>query len=187
VTVTVGASYRETNTYNTPEESPDTKSNFVSAQDTHESHEKTEPTIEVPLIKLCYGRSGDKGDVANIGLIARRPEFYPIIRTHITEKVLLLSCLSAQTHEQLFLKVVAQHFKHFLKGVVKRYEVPGINGLNFVMTQSLGGGGLASLNIDRQGKTYAQILLSYPVSVPLRLLQHQDVVGDYNGPVAARL
>ena len=104
--------------------------------------------VTVPLIALCYGRSGDKGDVANIGIIARREEYYP----------LLLDILTASS--------VREHFAHFVRGQVTRYEMPGIRALNFVMTQSLGGGGLSSLQIDRQGKSYAQNLLTMPIQIP---------------------
>jgi len=105
--------------------------------------------VQVPLVAICFGRSGDKGDMANIGLIARSSQFYPFIKHNITEKV------------------VYDYMKHLVKGKVKRYELPGVFALNFLLTKSLGSGGVSSLRIDRQGKTYAQMLLSLQVTVPV--------------------
>jgi len=104
--------------------------------------------ISVPLLEICVGRSGDKGDTANIGLIVRRPEFFDFLRAKLTSQV------------------VKDYMSHLVKGIVKRYELPGIGGLNFVLTRALGSGGVSSLRIDRQGKSYAQMLLSYPIIVP---------------------
>ncbi len=105
----------------------------------------------VPLVQLAWGRSGDKGDSANIGIIARRPEFLPFIRAAITEEA------------------VAHWFAHLMTGRVQRHDLPGIHALNFVLTEALGGGGIASLRIDPQGKAYAQMLLEHPVPVPADL------------------
>ena len=105
----------------------------------------------VPLVQLAWGRSGDKGDSANIGIIARRPEFLPFIRAAITEDA------------------VARWFAHLMTGRVQRHDLPGIHALNFVLTEALGGGGIASLRIDPQGKAYAQMLLEHPVPVPADL------------------
>ncbi len=108
----------------------------------------------VPLIKLAVCRSGDKGDSANIGVIARKPEYLPYIRAAVTPET------------------VAERFKHLLSDAaeVHRFEMPGINGLNFLLSNALGGGGMASLRADPQGKCYGQILLDMPVSVPDGLL-----------------
>jgi len=105
-------------------------------------------SIEVPLIKLAYGRSGDKGDISNIGIMARRPEYLPLIAAQVTEKR------------------VAEYLAHLVKGKVTRYSLPGIGAFNFVCEQALGGGGMASLRNDPLGKGMAQILLSLPVRVP---------------------
>lgn len=110
---------------------------------------------EVPLVRLAWGRSGDKGNASNIGIIARKPEFLPWIRASITEKT------------------VAEWMAHVLDGdnsVVTRYELPGMSALNFLLTNALGGGGIASLRIDPQGKAFAQQLLEMPVKVPASLL-----------------
>ncbi|KAG9347143.1 hypothetical protein JZ751_006070 [Albula glossodonta] len=103
------------------------------------------------LEELAYTRSGDKGDSANIGVIARHPLYYPYLK-----KVLTAS-------------VVEEYFQHLIQKTdsstpsVSRYELPGIHGLNFVLRDSLGGGGVASLRSDPQGKSYGQMLLDYKV------------------------
>lgn len=107
---------------------------------------------EVPLIRLAYARSGDKGDISNIGIIARRPDLLPVLRAQLTEAS------------------VAAYLAHLVKGKVTRYEVPGIHAFNFVCEQALGGGGMASLRNDALGKGMAQILLSMTVRVPIALL-----------------
>lgn len=105
--------------------------------------------VSVPLRRLAYGRSGDKGDQANIGVIARRPEFAPIIRDQVT----------AQR--------VAAFFAHNLHGDVRRWELPGLHAVNFLLDAVLGGtGGTSTLRYDPQAKTYAAMLLELPVTVP---------------------
>lgn len=104
--------------------------------------------VSVPLRALALGRSGDKGNDANIGLIARRVEFFPLLCAQITE-----AC-------------VADFFAHYLQGSVTRYALPGIHALNFHLREVLGGGGSASLRYDPQAKTYAQMFLDTPVQVP---------------------
>ena len=108
---------------------------------------------EVALIKLAYARSGDKGDHANIGVIARKAEYLPYIRNALSKKT------------------VAKYFAHILKGDVDRWDIPGINALNFLLKNSLGGGGMASLNVDPQGKGYAQQLLDIMIPVPSRIAE----------------
>ena len=108
--------------------------------------------VTVPLIRIAHGRSGDKGDISNIGIIARRPALLPVIAAQIT----------AET--------VMQFLSFAVEGNVTRYALPGIDAFNFVCEQALGGGGMASLRNDPLGKAMAQILLSMPVTVPRRLL-----------------
>jgi hypothetical protein len=103
---------------------------------------------EVPLGKLAWGRSGDKGDTANIGVIARRPEFVPVISAVLTPQA------------------VRAWLAHLVEGEVERFDWPGINGWSFVLRRALGGGGVASLRYDPQGKSYAQILMDFPIGVP---------------------
>ena len=104
--------------------------------------------VRVPLIALAYGRSGDKGDNANISVIARRPEFLDVIRASVTPGT------------------VRDHMAHFVEGEVERFEWPGLGGFNFLLHRALGGGGVASLRHDPQGKAFAQILLDMDVAVP---------------------
>lgn len=115
-----------------------------------------ENETEVPLIEIAHARSGDKGNHSNIGVIARKAEYLPWIRAALTEQT------------------VASYMQHVLdaeKGRVIRYELPGLNALNFMLENALGGGGVASLRIDPQGKAFAQQLLDMPVKVPAHLLE----------------
>ena len=105
-------------------------------------------TATVPLVALAYGRSGDKGDNANIGIFARRPEYEPILDAEVTEEA------------------VARYFAHRIQGKVTRWRLPGIGGFNFLLRQALGGGGMASLKADPLAKAFAQMLLDMPVRVP---------------------
>jgi hypothetical protein len=108
---------------------------------------------KVPLIALAVGRSGDKGNSANIGLIARKPGYLPWLRAALTPDV------------------VRDWFAHHGVSKVERFELPGIHALNFVLHDALGGGGVASLRVDAQGKAFAQMLMDYLIPVPLALAQ----------------
>jgi hypothetical protein len=110
--------------------------------------EATGDTVTVPLVALAFGRSGDKGDIANIGVIARDTAFLPWLRRALTPEA------------------VGQHFAHHVQGKVERFDWPGLGGFNLVMHRALGGGGIASLRHDPQGKAMAQVLMSLPVPVP---------------------
>lgn len=111
------------------------------------------PLVKTRLINVAYGRSGDKGDVCNVGIIARDPKYLPYIKRSITEQA------------------VANYMSHLCKGSVTRFELPGPNALNFVLTHSLGGGGLSSLVVDRQGKTFAQLCLhGLDVEIPASMV-----------------
>ncbi|HUL18687.1 MAG TPA: acyclic terpene utilization AtuA family protein [Steroidobacteraceae bacterium] len=116
--------------------------------------------VEVPLVRLAHGRSGDKGDIANVAVLARRPAFVP----------LLARALTAQ--------VVRGFLAHLVEGEVERYDWPGLNGWNFVLHRALGGGGIASLRYDPQGKSYAQILMDLPVRVPRAWLEPAGPLGE---------
>ncbi|MEJ8827269.1 acyclic terpene utilization AtuA family protein [Variovorax humicola] len=112
--------------------------------------ESSADTVPVPLIALAWARSGDKGDDENIGVVARRPEFLPLLRAQLTAEAL------------------RSYFAHLVHGEVERFEVPGLNALNFVLHQALGGGGVASLRSDPLGKSFAQMLLDHPLRIPRR-------------------
>jgi hypothetical protein len=110
----------------------------------------------VPLIRLAWARSGDKGDISNIGVIARHPDLLPLLREQLTEAT------------------VASYLAHLVKGRVTRFDVPGIHAFNFVCEQALDGGGMASMRNDALGKGMGQILLSMPMTVPVALLELLD-------------
>ena len=101
----------------------------------------------VKLTKLAHARSGDKGDTANVGLIALRHECYPIIVREVTADR------------------VKRHFKGICKGEVERFELPNLGALNFLLHESLGGGGTLSLMTDAQGKTFSTALLRMEIEI----------------------
>ena len=113
-----------------------------------------ENLIEVPLETLAWGRSGDKGDKANIGIIARKAEYLPWIAKVLTTDY------------------VADRFAHFMTApAIDRFYMPGLPALNFLLHNALGGGGIASLRNDPQAKAYAQVLLDTPIAIPQHLLE----------------
>lgn len=95
----------------------------------------------IQLRDIAHARSGDKGDNANIGLIALKPEYYPVLVREVTAER------------------VKEHFAGLCLGAVERYEIPNLQALNFVLHRALDGGGTLSLRTDSQGKTYAAALL----------------------------
>src|SRR3954469_3978769 len=104
--------------------------------------------MKVSLFKLAHARSGDKGDTANVGIIALKDEFYPLLVREVT----------AQR--------VKEHFGEMVKGKVERFELPNLGALNFLLHESLGGGGTLSLMTDAQGKTVSTALLRMFVEIP---------------------
>ena len=108
----------------------------------------------VPLIRIAHGRSGDKGDTVNVGVIARTEELYPVIR------------------EQVTVARVEKHFGEMIKGKVERFEMPNIWALNFLLHGALDGGGTVSLMTDAQGKTFSTALLRLEIDVPDDLLKN---------------
>jgi hypothetical protein len=104
------------------------------------------------LFLLAHGRSGDKGDMVNIGVIARRPSWYEFLAAELTAER------------------VRRHLSGLARGAVERYELPNLGALNFLIHEALGGGGSVSLRLDAQGKTYAQALFRMPLDLPEELL-----------------
>jgi hypothetical protein len=104
--------------------------------------------MKVSLLKLAHARSGDKGDTANVGVIALRDEYYPLLVREVTAER------------------VKEHFGDIVKGKVERYELPNLGALNFLLHESLGGGGTRSLMTDAQGKTFSTALLRMSIDVP---------------------
>ena len=111
---------------------------------------KPPATREVQLRYLAHARSGDKGDTANVGLIALEPEYYPVLLKQVTRAR------------------VARHFRGMVSGV-DRFELPNLNALNFLLHGALDGGGTISLKTDAQGKVYSTALLRMMVPVPTTL------------------
>jgi len=103
--------------------------------------------VKIQLVRLAHARSGDKGDTANVGLIALRDEFYPILVREVTSER------------------VKDHFKGICKGKVERFKLPILQALNFLLHESLGGGGTLSLMTDAQGKTFSTALLRMMVEI----------------------
>jgi hypothetical protein len=112
-------------------------------------------TVEVPLVKLAWGRSGDKGNKANIGVIAREAAYLPYIWAALDEAAL------------------RARFGHFMDegSALERFYLPGSHAMNILIEAALGGGGTSSLRNDPQGKAYAQILLDHPISIPQQLAE----------------
>src|ERR1044072_371876 len=104
--------------------------------------------MKVQLTKLAHARSGDKGDTANVGVIALRAEFYPLLVREVTAAK------------------AKGHFKGICKGDVERFELPNLGALNFLLHESLGGGGTLSLMTDAQGKTFSTAMLRMFVDLP---------------------
>lgn len=113
--------------------------------------------MKIRLSEIAHARSGDKGDGSNVGLIANSPELYEVIRREVTPER------------------VKEHFKEFVHGAVECFEVPNLNALNFLLHDSLGGGGTESLKLDAQGKTHGQGLLQMEIDVP------EDLVPEGRG------
>ena len=104
--------------------------------------------MKVRLVDIAHARSGDKGDTANVGLIALRDVYYPILVREVTAEK------------------VKEHFGPMVKGSVERFELPNLGALNFLLHESLGGGGTLSLMTDAQGKTFSTALLRMFIDVP---------------------
>lgn len=104
-------------------------------------------SMKIELTKIAHARSGDKGDTANVGVIALKDEFYPILAREVTAER------------------VKKHFGEIVKGEVERFELPNLKALNFLLHESLGGGGTLSLMTDAQGKTFSTALLRMKIEV----------------------
>ena len=104
--------------------------------------------MKIQLTELAHARSGDKGDTANVGVIALKPEWYPLLAKALTRDR------------------VAAHFRGVITGGVERYELPNLNALNFLLHGALGGGGTVSLKTDAQGKVFSTAMLRMVIDVP---------------------
>ena len=104
--------------------------------------------MKVSLLDLAHARSGDKGDTANVGVIALDPRWYPLLKEHLTRER------------------VAEHFAGIITGGVERFDLPNLNALNFLLHGALDGGGTLSLKTDAQGKVFSTALLRMVLDVP---------------------
>lgn len=104
--------------------------------------------MNVRLLDIAHARSGDKGDTANVGVIALRPEWYPLLERHLTRDR------------------VAEHFRGVIDGPVDRYELPNLDALNFLLHGALDGGGTLSLKTDAQGKVFSTAMLRLTLEIP---------------------
>jgi hypothetical protein len=104
--------------------------------------------VKIRLLDIAHARSGDKGDTANVGLIALKPEWYDVLRKYVT------------------LDAATAHFQGVIDGPVERYELPNLKALNFLLHGALDGGGTLSLKMDAQGKVYSTAMLRMTIDVP---------------------
>jgi hypothetical protein len=104
--------------------------------------------MRVPLIDIAHARSGDKGDTANVGVIALDPKWYPVLARYLTRER------------------VAEHFAGVITGGVDRYELPNLGAINFLLHGALDGGGTLSLKTDAQGKVFSTALLRLVLEIP---------------------
>ena len=118
--------------------------------------------MKIRLVDIAHARSGDKGDTANVGLIALEPRWYPLLEMFVTRDA------------------VARHFKGMISGGVDRFELPNLGALNFLLHGALDGGGTLSLKTDAQGKVYSTALLRMEIDVP------DSVAAKAGLPVKAR-
>jgi hypothetical protein len=113
--------------------------------------------VKVRLVDIAHARSGDKGDTANVGMIALQPRWYPVLDEFVTRNR------------------VAEHFRGMIEGDVERYELPNLNALNFLLHGALDGGGTLSLKTDAQGKVYSTALLRMVIDVPDATVRRLDL------------
>jgi hypothetical protein len=124
--------------------------------------------MKIRLVDIAHARSGDKGDTANVGLIALDPRWYPILVEYVTREA------------------VAAHFKGMIDGPVDRFELPNLRALNFLLHGALDGGGTLSLKTDAQGKVYSTALLRMTIDVPDAAAKAAGLPGRLAGPAYTR-
>jgi hypothetical protein len=124
--------------------------------------------MNVRLLDIAHARSGDKGDTANVGLIALRPEWFPILQQHVT------------------LDRAREHFHGMITGSVERYELPNLHALNFLLHGALDGGGTLSLKTDAQGKVFSTAMLRMVIDVPDADAKALGLPGSAQDPASTR-
>lgn len=112
------------------------------------AHQADGPTTRRSLRAIAVARSGDKADISHMAVIARHPDFYPLLREAVTPEA------------------VRAHLSHLVRGEIVRYDVPGVSAVNFMLHEALGGGGTATLRNDALGKAFAEIMLDYEIDIP---------------------
>ena len=117
--------------------------------------------VKVRLVDVAHARSGDKGDTANVGVIALRPEWYDLLARELT------------------VERVTDHFRGMIDGPVERFELPNLSALNFLLHGALDGGGTLSLKTDAQGKVYSTALLRMVLDVPTEDVQRLGLPGRH--------
>ncbi len=147
VTVQVAGEVVAEKAYTTLDESDSVPKYRIAGEEPDSAGASTQVSLE----QLAFARSGDKGNNANIGVMARSPEYLPYIQQQVTAQA------------------VEDYFAHLVQGEVERFELPGMSAFNFFMTEALGGGGTGSVRTDAQGKSLAQQLLSMEITVPVGL------------------
>jgi hypothetical protein len=124
--------------------------------------------VKIRLVDIAHARSGDKGDTANVGLIALKREWYPILEKYVT------------------LERVREHFRGVITGDVERFELPNLGALNFLLHGALGGGGTLSLKTDAQGKVFSTAMLRMSIDVPVNEARELRLPGAGRGPSFTR-
>jgi hypothetical protein len=124
--------------------------------------------MKIRLVDVAHARSGDKGDTANVGLIALEPRWYPVLEAFVTREA------------------VARHFKGMITGDVERFDLPNLSALNFLLHGALDGGGTLSLKTDAQGKVYSTALLRMMIDVPDDLAKALGLPGKSKFPEYTR-
>jgi hypothetical protein len=124
--------------------------------------------VKVRLLDIAHARSGDKGDTANVGVIALRPEWYPLLATYLSRDA------------------VHEHFRGVITGDVERFELPNLGALNFLLHGALGGGGTVSLKTDAQGKVFSTAMLRLSIEIPDEEARRLKVPGRPEFPAFTR-
>ena len=124
--------------------------------------------MNVRLLDIAHARSGDKGDTANVGLIAIEPQWYPVLERYVTRER------------------VAAHFRGIITGAVERYELPNLHALNFLLHGALDGGGTLSLKTDAQGKVFSTAMLRMVLEIPDEEARAMKLKGSKKWPTYQR-
>jgi hypothetical protein len=137
----------------TPAAAPPEAATSAPSSTANPATHSADDLVLVPLLRVAHARSGDKGDASNIAILCRKPEYVDHLRRELTPER------------------IAAHFAGCVSGEVRRFEAPGLHAFNFLLQEALGGGGMASLRLDAQGKAYGQRALEMVIPIPRRWIQ----------------